>query len=336
VRLLAALAVAACALVSGAADATPSELTPAEQTRLLEAYTPVLSFAAGENWSPTAVDVFIRRARLERQVARNRWQRRSGPLPTSSRGCALSPCFRLNLPCRLRRGVGCYETQAPKLTDWSRGTVYGRVVDVPAGTPPPPGIGESPKYLVRYWLFYYFDDWRSLHARLWQAHEADWESVTVGLREDLSPLFAAYSEHCTGSVRPWDRVPAEGTHPIDFVALGSHANYFEKGRHGTDFADCLRAYGGSTVARRLVRLAKDVTADRTGSAHVLRPEQLQVVDLPDPLPRWARFPGRWSEPQLLWLGRTPRRLTTLTQGLGPATPRWTGATVPSFWHSGSS
>jgi hypothetical protein len=62
---------------------------------------------------------------------------------------------------------------------------------------------------------------------------------------------------------------------------------------------------------------------------------LQLVELKPPLPAWARFPGRWSEGELLWLGRTPIRFTRVNAGAGPATPKWNGATIPALWHTES-
>ena len=77
--------------------------------------------------------------------------------------------------------------------------VYGTVASVPASAPPPPGFTQRPRYLLHYWLFYAFDDWHSAHKRLWQTHEGDWESITVGIGSDGAPQFAAYSEHCWGA-----------------------------------------------------------------------------------------------------------------------------------------
>ncbi len=63
---------------------------------------------------------------------------------------------------------------------------------------------------------------------------------------------------------------------------------------------------------------------------------LELVKLTRPLPLWASFPGRWSEGQLLWLGQTPHRLTSIMESGGPATPNWNSTSIPSYWHSTSS
>jgi hypothetical protein len=216
------------------------------------------------------------------------------------------------------------------------------VTPVPGSAAPPPGFTERPRYLVHYWLFYAFDDWHSAHDRLWQTHEGDWESITVGIGVDGAPQFAAYSEHCSGTIRPWKAVTIRGgTHPVAYVALGSHANWFSSATAKTGFGECIK--GGitgaaATKAARLVRLAQESIVDRMGTAHATGPAgmpgvtALQVVELKPAATAWARFPGRWGEGQILWLGSRPRSLTTVTQGYGPGTPRWNATTVSASWH----
>ena len=223
-------------------------------------------------------------------------------------------------------------------------TIYGRVLDVPAGTQGPPGTSGAARYLLRFWLFYSFDDWRSRGERLWQAHEGDWESVSIGVDETFKPIFAAYSQHCSGVVRAWAKVKRVDTHPVDYVALGSHANYFEQTSSPTQFLRCVYknvADADRSKARRLVNAVQSGITDRTGAAHRLgpngqQPSSLQLVDLDGALPTWGLFPGRWSEGELLWVGRTPTRFTRVRSGLGPATPRWNATSVPALWHTDSS
>lgn len=338
-------ALATCALSLGVPSAGATA-PPVDSAALLRKFEPVLLFHAQEDWSPERADSFVGRARVEKQVARGRWATVPPPLPTSTRGCAFTPCYRFNLPCALRSGDRCYEASRDSITNWAQPVVYGRVLPVPAGSPAPPGFTSSPRYLVRYWLFYDFDDWRSPRRRLWQAHEGDWESVTIGLSAALQPQFAAYSEHCSGTIRAWTAVTKRGgSHPVDYVALGSHANYFTSSTNSTKFSECLHKYLDRPELARassLVKLAEDRLVDRMGTAHPSGPEglagttPLELVELASPLPGWASFPGRWSEGQLLWLGETPRRLTSIMESGGPGTPNWTSTSVPSYWHAASS
>jgi hypothetical protein len=327
--------------VSGAHAAAP----PVDASALLQQYEPVLYFQPQEAWAPETVDRFLSEARLEQQTAAGKWTTIQPPLPTSTNGCSLSPCYRLDLPCPLSSGVACYEHERSTTADWQHPSVYARLVAVPSGTPPPAGL-PAPRYLLRYWLFYRFDDWHSLKKRLWQAHEGDWESITVALSATQQPLFAAYSEHCSGTVHAWAGVRKRaGTHPVAYVALGSHANYFTSAQTGARLTDCLRSYASSSrlaAAERIVSLTGDRVVDQMGTAHPAGPADLpgvaplELVQLTLPLPDWARFPGRWSEGQLLWLGSTPRPFTSVSEGRGPATPNWVGVSIPSGWHASSS
>jgi hypothetical protein len=338
-------ALVTCALslgVPSAAAAAP----PIDSAALLRKFEPVLLFHAQEDWSPERADGFVGRARVEKQVARDRWVTAPPPLPTSTRGCAFTPCYRFNLPCALRSGDRCYEASRDSITNWTKPVVYGRVLSVPAGSPAPPGFTSPPRYLVRYWLFYDFDDWRSPNRRLWQAHEGDWESVTIGLSATLQPQFAAYSEHCSGTIRAWTNVSKRGgTHPVDYVALGSHANYFTSSTNSTKFSECLHKYLDRPEFARaagIIKLAEGQLVDRMGTAHPSGQEglagttPLELVELTSPLPPWASFPGWWSEGQLLWLGETPNRLTSIMESGGPATPNWNSTSIPSYWHAASS
>jgi hypothetical protein len=330
-------------IAGGSARAGPSALSPAERSDLLQMFMPILYFHQDEVWSPIAVERFLRVARVERQAPRGTWRRATTAVPTSTVGCTTRPCYRFNLPCAITGGARCYERAAPTLSDWARPTIYGRVLNVPAGTSSPAGVTGSARYLVRYWLFYSFDDWRSSGNRLWQAHEGDWENVSVGLDDDRNPIFAAYSQHCSGTVRAWSKVKRVQTHPIDYVALGSHANYFTPTSSPTQVLRCVYrnvARAEQSKARRLVSLVQRGITDRTGTAHKIDPTAHQptpeLVELDTPLPVWARFPGRWSEGEFLWVGRTPTRFTRVRSGLGPATPGWNATSIPALWHTDSS
>jgi hypothetical protein len=332
---LSLVAAAVLALAAAAAAAPP----PVDRAALLERYSPVLFFGADEDWSPIPVEKFLDDAKVERQSPTGAWTAYADTFPTSTTGCTVKACYRLNLPCSLRSGDACYHTRAPSISDWTRGTAYGRVLDVPVGTPSPPGVTEPVRYLVRYWLFYYYDDWHSPRRRLWQTHEGDWESISVGLSAAQVPLFAAYSEHCSGAVRIWSSVRRRGTHPVAYVAAGSHANYFGNKTVPTKFVECLKKTAAGSIVRRaefLAKLAEDRVVDRTGTAHELSGDALEIDELPTTLPEWARFPGRWSEGELVWAGGKPTRFTRLQTGAGPATPRWNATAISALWHTGTS
>ena len=95
------------------------------------------------------------------------------------------------------------------------------------------------RILVQYWYPYFYNDF-------WNTHEMDWEVVMIVFKETKSgpqPIVCAYSAHHGGHWLTWpdaekanerkERCP-DGTHPIVYVANGSHANYFYgSGRYAT-------------------------------------------------------------------------------------------------------
>jgi hypothetical protein len=84
--------------------------------------------------------------------------------------------------------------------------------------------------VLQYHFFYAFNDWR-LAANGMNHHEADWEMVAVYLKND-EPYAVLFSQHGAGNIEKWntirlavDKLGKATTHPLVYVALGSHANY---------------------------------------------------------------------------------------------------------------
>ena len=100
---------------------------------------------------------------------------------------------------------------------------YGRVVSAQADD-------GNDWMVLQYHYFYAFNDWR-LAANGINHHEGDWEMVAIYLRND-APYSALFSQHGSGARKLWndvrrvkDKDGNETTHPLIYVALGSHANY---------------------------------------------------------------------------------------------------------------
>jgi hypothetical protein len=84
--------------------------------------------------------------------------------------------------------------------------------------------------ILQYHFFYAFNDWR-LAANGMNHHEGDWEMVAVYLKNG-NPYSVLFSQHGAGNIKKWEDaivvVDMHGqrtTHPLVYVALGSHANY---------------------------------------------------------------------------------------------------------------
>jgi hypothetical protein len=84
--------------------------------------------------------------------------------------------------------------------------------------------------ILQYHFFSAFNDWR-LAANGMNHHEGDWEMVAVYLLNE-SPYAVLFSQHGAGNLEKWETVhkavDKQGhptSHPVVYVALGSHANY---------------------------------------------------------------------------------------------------------------
>jgi hypothetical protein len=98
--------------------------------------------------------------------------------------------------------------------------------------------------VLRYWLFYAFNDWRS-NVFGANDHESDWEKIFIYLSEsesgEVRPEWVAYAAHEeTGDDlrRRWDDPELEkiGEHPVAYVCCGSHATRYFRGEYLTELA----------------------------------------------------------------------------------------------------
>ena len=151
---------------------------------------------------------------------------------------------------------------------------------------------------MQYWFFYVFNNWRN-----W--HEGDWEQVTVRLRrregrQKPVPIEAAYSSHKHGQRRllsVGDNLL--GTHPVVFVARGSHANYFSLGAHDVDEVP-------AWLRRKCAKLppARNPCSDHSnGDGRVLGPGDYRLEPI-----GWPAFSGDWGSGNFYEHG--PKCLTT--------------------------
>lgn len=100
---------------------------------------------------------------------------------------------------------------------------YGRVIRLN-------GRADEHWTILQYHFFYAFNDWR-LAANGMNHHEGDWEMVAIYLKDE-APYAMLFSQHGAGNIENWENVlkavDKQGnptTHPLVYVALGSHANY---------------------------------------------------------------------------------------------------------------
>ncbi|HET8651164.1 MAG TPA: hypothetical protein VFM13_01180 [Gaiellaceae bacterium] len=298
--------------------------------KLLRTYQPVLVFHPNEPFQPTKVQSFIEDSELERFTGTSLLQLPldqfwtvvdADPEPGELPGATPGAFYRLDQ-------VGC-EADAPLAGQacyaaaWEEGSggaaVYGRVARTPTRT------------VLQYWLFYY-DNPLLLPATpvgtFWQSHEGDWEVVNVVLDLDEQPVEAAYSQHCSGQRTGWSDVeksPVGSTHPVAYVALGSHANYFATGAGALGSIPISPACIPAAIAPILPSLPFLQVVDQVlagpsvgppGSG--LTPATIQRIDGAP----WSSFGGRWGESEYFFtpipLGPVPAGAVPV--GLAPASP----------------
>jgi hypothetical protein len=304
-RHLSTLAVAALAWLATAAPAHASDAVP----KLLTKFQPVLVFHPGEELRPTTVESFVRDSNLEVATSPTTWIV-VDPSPTADDLPSTSPpVWRLNQrACFAGAPLGDLPCYVAGAADEPGVTVYGRLVR------------DEQRIVLQYWLFYYDNLYRYPFPPLgaiWQSHEGDWEVVNVVLSNAKRPLAVGLSQHCAWEARPWAGTELRDGHPVAYVALGSHANYFEPGTHGFDRA-CLPSLVIAFFQQAGLPLPADV-AERGPAAGRkrlgLEPAELEPVD--DGSPSWVAFPGFWGELQYF---NAPPPIGTQVFGTSPVGP----------------
>jgi hypothetical protein len=168
----------------------------------------------------------------------------------------------------------------------------------------PDGASQPDDVALQYWFCYYFDDWANIH-------EGDWESITIFLRRQATawqPLGATYSAHENGARRHWrDVEQLDETHPLVYVASGSHASYFQHvpDGHTTELAGIFLGklkfkIGSSTGARDFVPPRSDQYPPLAPHVEVL-PDPIEIVHPDNPARRhlkWLSFKGSWGAREL--------------------------------------
>jgi len=262
----------------------------ASDTRLLTKFQPVTRFDSAESFRPTTVESFIADSDLEPV----------GP------GVGLNQ--RYCTPSAALGDLSCYVAHwtahdAPEV-------VYGRVARL------------ETRIVVQYWYFYYDDVYSYPFAppgAMWQAHEGDWEVVNVVLSSDEQPVFVGYSQHCLGQRRAWSQTQRFGdTHPVVFVALGSHANYFAAGLHQFNLA-CVPPQVLALLGSFHLPPPADVVSGGGVSTgpNAAEGAVTTIHRLDEDHPAWLSFPGTWGEDQYF---HAPAPIGTVPLGTSPQGP----------------
>jgi hypothetical protein len=284
--------------------------------RVAREFAPTLKFNSNEVWRPIDRAHYV----ASSELWRGRWNKKhrswvlakAGPCPASDtcrftaratlehlpQGGLSCPPARCHYFLKL---AGLHVRKVPKAystiletTPLGKAvrTVYWHVAQDPDG-----------EIAVQYWFFYAFNKFAN-----W--HDGDWEQITIRLAFDGEPLEAGYSSHGNGLHRDWGSMQRAGNHPVVYVGLGSHANYFRAGKHKVPEChhlckDKTDGLGGTLGWQdyRLVELASPVFLDGDYTPHnyLLRgtkPIDRGKITVEDPGTR-----ASWDNP-LGWLGKT--------------------------------
>ena len=265
--LAATLALLAAA---GAADADPVTL----DARLLARYAPALVLHPQEMFAPVPVDGFLADSDLLAKDASGAWAPLASSLAAAPAGSRLDQrtCDAIDGPA----ATPCYagaQAAHPSAT-----TTYGAVFRTPTHV------------ALQYWLFYPFNGWSPTvpAGSFWQAHEGDWEAVTVLLDRREQPQLVGLTRHCGGIARAWSRTPRLDGRPVVWVSIGSHANGFGPGVVAQD----RRCW--PDVALAVYDAYKQLLVDHAARGRTLTP---RVISVRATQPAWMRFPGSWGGDQ---------------------------------------
>jgi hypothetical protein len=217
-----------------------------------ERFAPILEYAARrdeppkmrERFLPLAVDGYLRRAQLCRFRPVRVRRVPEGPVRTSLKrmpGCRRGVEF-TELPTTRPRCIRCFwalDVRGAK--EFDSASVYAaRDRAMRASFAPPWTIYYAyrplgpERWVLEYWMFYAFNDFKNVH-------EGDWEMIAIDLAvrrgtprifpAEITPRSIVYSAHHATLRRAWGELregdQLRGDHPVVYVALGSHANYFE-------------------------------------------------------------------------------------------------------------
>ncbi len=225
-------------------------------TELASTFAPALHFTSGEKFYPTTVNYIIGSSVLKQ---RNSDGTSTGidaaPTPENLGTYTSSDLFLDNKLETLENIAADYAIKADSLGYYA----YVHVVRT----------GSS--IVVQYWLFYIYNNGPL------NDHQGDIEVIEVFLDNSGNPQRILVSQHGAGENAAWSDVETVDTHPVVYVAQGSHANY-------------LRSYQGK------IGIENDIVGN---DGKTINPTDLTLVALGEQGNHladqsWLDYAGRWG------------------------------------------
>jgi len=236
----------------------PSRVQATSLTLLVSTFAPFLHFGSGEKFYPTPVDYLIDSSILRERFANGS----SAVVDTSPSPSNLGTHNSSDPVLYLDNRLNSTEAIAADYASKSNSLGYFVYVHV---------TNSSSMTIIQYWLFYAYNN------GLLNNHQGDLEVVEIFLDSSGTPFRAVYSQHGAGENAAWSDVEKTDTHPVVYVALGSHANYFRpyQGRIGIE--NDLVSNDGPTLA------SSDLSLIILGEKGSHPPDQ-----------SWLDYRGRWG------------------------------------------
>jgi hypothetical protein len=217
------------ALAAALPGAARAQAQPSAAQRLVAKYSPILMLreqqdppcdTTEEQFQPSSVDVVLGNPRVRLVKARKRGFRFVTNGPTAAEIAGLGSDYYMDLPsdpitseCTYARDFIALKRagRAPPVT-------YARIARQ---------NGHS-GFVVQYWFFYYFNEFNDVHEGDWEGMQLVFDAETPEAALAEGPSKIALFQHGGGETADWDdsEVDKQGTHPIGYVAAGSHATFF--------------------------------------------------------------------------------------------------------------
>jgi hypothetical protein len=269
------LALATVLLVLGPGVAHAAQ-TADEQ--LAAKYAPVLAFepqptecGSGEPYRPTRVDTLLGKKGV---VLRGPDGKVVKDAPSGSDLFGLGEGYSIDQPGDPLNPGCTYEKNWRTWGAGMRPSVYAHIATDAA---------HRNKLALQFWFFYTFNDFTNKHEGDWEMAQVDFDAATPEEALGKGPYQVDIAQHAGGERADWSdqKLTKQGTHPVLFVATGSHATYFSQalflGRGSSEGFGC------------------DDTRDatkRVEPATQLLPEVPRSASEPY---AWLAFQGRWGQ-----------------------------------------
>jgi Vacuolar protein sorting-associated protein 62 len=270
-----------CAVASGS-PSTSHAASEDPATVLANRYAPVLRLVdhpekcgvEGEPYQPTNVDAVLDNPLVS---LRGPWGNDNlvTIAPTAADLSVGLPGYNLDFPGDALKPGCTYADWATQVDATTPATTYAHLVTQP---------GYPDRLALQYWFFYLYNDFNDKHEGDWEGIQLNFKAATAQQALTMTPYEVGYSQHESAERAVWGDPKmqlVDGTHPVVYPALGSHANYYSAalflGTSGAEGVGCDNTVGPSRQIRPTVVVLPQASAD-------------YLREFP-----WLGYVGRWGE-----------------------------------------